>query len=177
MAQELTRLYKCGDGEGFVALYDMLDLEGTGFDEKVLDERNHQMAQAVADILGSSEGEKVMFAFGLAHWIIGDTSLDALLKDYGYSLVHVPRWDEGDAVNLSNELCGVEYNDDTKLFQLIGDSGVEEVVVGEDEEYDTTPQGKDPALPQVSAADWSNRFSANSFVFVSLWLSLVFLSC
>ena len=177
MAQELTRLYKCGDGEGFVALYDMLDLEGTGFDEKVLDERNHQMAQAVADILGSSEGEKVMFAFGLAHWIIGDTSLDALLKDYGYSLVHVPRWDEGDAVNLSNELCGVEYNDDTKLFQLIGDSGVEEVVVGEDEEYDTTPQGKDPALPQVSAADWSNRFSANRFVFVSLWLSLVFLLC
>lgn len=177
VAQELTRLYKCGDGEGVVALFDMLDLEGTEFYEKLLDNRNHQMARAVADILDSSEDKKVMFAFGLAHWIIGDTSLDALMKDYGYSLVHVPRWDEDDAVNLSNELCGVEFNEDTKLFQLIGDSGVEEVVVGEDEEYDTTPQGKDPALPQVSAADWSNRFSANLFVFVSLWLSLVFLLC
>ena len=123
LAQELVHLYNCGDGEGFVALYDMLAL-GAEFDEIVLDNRNHQMAEAVASILGSSEDEKVMFAFGLAHWIMGDASLDVLLEDHGYSLVHVPRWDEDDAVNLSNDLCGVEFDDDTELFvQLIGDPG------------------------------------------------------
>ncbi|EJK70746.1 hypothetical protein THAOC_07868, partial [Thalassiosira oceanica] len=118
LAQELVHSYNCGNGEDIVALFD--SMEGTVFDDMLL--VNYQMAEAIASVLGSSEGKKVMFAFGLAHWILGDTSLDVMLKDSGYSLVHVPHWDEDDAVNFSNEMCGVEFNDDTELFQLMGDS-------------------------------------------------------
>eukprot|EP00804_Cyclotella_cryptica_P008479 CCRYP_003973-RA/>CCRYP_003973-RA protein AED:0.10 eAED:0.10 QI:401/1/1/1/1/1/2/149/408 len=114
--------YKCGDIENFVALQESLYSstfeENSEFEDIILDDRNEQMAAAIAEILETSD-ERVLFAFGNAHWLLGDKSLSILLNDYGYSLEHVPAYGKDDAEDLSNERCGVRFNAENGVFELI----------------------------------------------------------
>ncbi|KAL7477618.1 hypothetical protein ACHAW6_003416 [Cyclotella cf. meneghiniana] len=106
----LITSYKCGNIESF---------EGNGeFEDFLLDDRNEQMAAAVAEILQTSN-ERVLFAFGNAHWLVGDKSLKILLKGYGYSLEYAPTYGKDDAADLSNEECGVRFDNESGIFELI----------------------------------------------------------
>ena len=108
---DLITSYKCGGLESF---------EGNGeFEDFLLDDRNEQMAAAVAEILQTSD-ERVLFAFGNAHWLVGDKSLNILLNDYGYSLEYVPTYGKDDSADLSNEECGVRFDNESGIFELIG---------------------------------------------------------
>ena len=118
---EQIDLYKCGDIDTFSASQESSfesEFEGNSeFEQQILDERNIQMAAAMADILKTSD-EKALFAFGFLHWIYGDKSLEILLSDYGYSLELVPTYGADDAENRSNEQCGVEWNTTSGVFEL-----------------------------------------------------------
>lgn len=121
-ASEQINLYRCGDIDSF-AEYQMFLLEDsevdTEFQSALLDERNKQMAEMIDNIVKSSDN-RALFAFGLSHWVVGENKLFNLLKDYGYSLEHVPNYAKDDAEDLSNEECGVVFNSVSGEFDLIG---------------------------------------------------------
>lgn len=107
-------LYECGDVEALTAA-----LAGGMFaeDDYLLSDRNARMAGRMVDALRASPNEKVVFAVGVAHWIGGgDGSLEALLREDGYSLEHVPHWDGDGAEDHSNERCGAMMNPENGLF-------------------------------------------------------------
>lgn len=117
---EQINLYKCGDLEGFNAAQEAAVEAEFGNDpelkQSLLDDRNEQMAAAMADILKTAD-EKTMFAFGFLHWMYGEKSLDILLEDYGYSLEHLPTYGPDDNENLSNEICGVNWSMESGTFE------------------------------------------------------------
>ncbi len=92
--------------------------------ESILNDRNKQMAANIAQVLnedssvvGADSNVRVLFAVGVAHWIVGgDESLESLLKDYGYSLVHIPDWDSDQAESHTNEHCDAMLDPQTGLF-------------------------------------------------------------
>ena len=110
-------LYKCGNIDEFIAANEDGTLavdEFTG--NNILTTRNVNMAARINEALNANPNERVLFAVGALHWVIGDSSLENLLKDYGYSLEHVPEWKEGSTENHSNEHCDVMFNPVTGLF-------------------------------------------------------------
>ena len=121
----IIQLYRCGDINSIAENIPMF-LEGIPMDEMdfILNNRNKQMAAKIAQLLdneglaaGTSSTKKMLFAVGLTHWIAGgDDSLESLLKDYGYSLVHIPEWDQDQADDHTNEHCDVILDSDTGLF-------------------------------------------------------------
>ena len=121
-------LYKCGDIDSFVAAQELIFEEAAAagsvemvstFQSALFDVRNKQMAEMIDNILKASDN-RVLFAFGLSHWVVGENNLGNLLKDYGYSLEYVPNYAKDDAEDLSNEECGVVFNNVTGEFDLIG---------------------------------------------------------
>ena len=121
-------LYKCGDIDSFVAAQELIFEEAAAagsvemvstFQSALFDVRNKQMAEMIDNILKASDN-RVLFAFGLSHWVVGGNNLGNLLKDYGYSLEYVPNYAKDDAEDLSNEECGVVFNNVTGEFDLIG---------------------------------------------------------
>ena len=115
----LIQLYKCGDID---AITDSLSLEtndelGGDFGDLLLTERNKQMAEKVAEVLKATDPDKkILFAVGLAHWLSGSDNMISLLEDYGYSMEHVPYWNDTQAENPSDEFCGVQYNPEVGIF-------------------------------------------------------------
>lgn len=110
-------LYKCGNIDAYIAANEDGTLavdEFTG--NNILTTRNVNMAARINEALSANPNERVLFAVGASHWIIGDSSLENLLKDYGYSLEHVPEWKEENTENHSNEHCDVIFNPETGLF-------------------------------------------------------------
>ena len=110
--------YRCGVVD---VMHSVLDVEESlGNDallqQQLLDDRNEQIAAAIADILKVSSN-KSLFAVGFLHWMYGDKSLNNLLKDYGYSLELIPNWGPDDAEDLSNEQCQVEFNSESGVFE------------------------------------------------------------
>jgi len=65
------------------------------------------MAERMNEILKANPGEKIVFAAGNSHWLIGSDSLEVVLKEYGYSLERLEDWKKYDAQDFSNEQCGV----------------------------------------------------------------------
>lgn len=108
--------YKCGNIDTFDEEYEVELGNDTALFDILLTDRNIQMAAEMNGILKASPGEKVLFAVGAAHWGIGNHSFEILLKDYGYSLEHIPSWDSEQAENPSNEQCGVIWDAATGLF-------------------------------------------------------------
>jgi len=107
---ETIDLYTCGDIDAFVTQFDA-GMSAAGFDSNVLlDQRNIQMAEAINDILNASPDERILFAVGLSHWIIGPQNLEILLKEYGYSLERVPNWSADDAEDHTNPHCKVLFS-------------------------------------------------------------------
>jgi hypothetical protein len=114
----MIQLYKCGDINSFA---ESIPIDGMDF---ILNDRNKQMAAKIAQLLdneglaaGADSNKKMLFAVGLAHWIAGgDDSLESLLKNYGYSLVHIPEWDQDQADDHTNEHCDAILDSDTGLF-------------------------------------------------------------
>ena len=117
---EQINMYKCGDLEGFNAAQEAaVEAEFNNdpeFKQSLLDDRNEQMAAAMADILKIAD-QKTMFAFGFLHWMYGEKSLNILLQDYGYSLEHLPTYGPDDNENLSNEICGVNWSMESGTFE------------------------------------------------------------
>jgi len=109
--------YKCGVLDAFV---DYASTEVMAYDEDlyelVLTDRNIQMAAKMNDILNANPDERILFAVGAAHWNIGPHSIEILLKDYGYTLEHIPYWDVEHAEDHSDQHCQVVFNDETGLF-------------------------------------------------------------
>lgn len=106
------QLYKCGDIDAFVeaASSDALELDDMT-DGSILVNRNKQMAAKMNEILQANPNEKMMFAVGNSHWLIGGSNLKVLLKEgYGYTLEHVPDWGKNGAEDHTNDHCGVIYH-------------------------------------------------------------------
>ena len=83
---EEINTYKCGDIDNFVESFGNAGFdEDSEFEDAILNDRNKDMAAAIAKILERNNA-KVIFAFGAAHWVLGDNNLEILLKEYGYSL-------------------------------------------------------------------------------------------
>jgi len=118
----LLQSYKCGDIDGITdALSVDPDLDGL-----LLTSRNQQMAAKVDEILTAAESDKKMlFAVGLAHWLVGSDNMISLLEGYGYSMEHIPIWNATQHDNPSNQDCGVVYNSETGLFVEDGSIGNE----------------------------------------------------
>ena len=77
-------------------------------DGGILANQNKQMAEKMNDILQANPNEKMMFAVGNSHWLIGGTNLKVLLKEgYGYSLEHIPEWGKNDAEDHTDDQCNV----------------------------------------------------------------------
>jgi hypothetical protein len=123
----LFQLYKCGDIETFVESSVVnsdpeLDL--------LLDGRNEQMAAKIDEVLMATDpNKKVLFAVGLAHWLSGNNNMITLLKDYGYSMEHIPNWNSTQLDNPSNEYCGVLFNPEAGIF--VEDSSISNVTSDE----------------------------------------------
>lgn len=111
--------YRCGSIEAMDSAFDVESELGnnTEFEMQLLDNRNEQMASAIADVLSTSNN-KAFFAVGFLHWLYGDKSLNNLLNEYGYSLKLVPNYGPDDAEDISNEQCGVTFNRTSGLFEL-----------------------------------------------------------
>lgn len=110
------KTYKCGNMEALVESW-KTEVDGeAGINNLLLTQRNIDMAAKMNDILKANPDEKVLFAVGAAHWNIGDHSFEILLKDYGYSLEHVPNWDSERAEDLSDRHCRVVFDDETGFF-------------------------------------------------------------
>jgi hypothetical protein len=115
----MIQLYKCGDITSFAENIPIDD--GMDF---ILYDRNKQMAAKIAQLLdseglaaGTDSIKKMLFAVGLLHWIVGgDNSLESLLKDYGYDLVHIPEWNQDQADDYTNEQCDVILDSESGLF-------------------------------------------------------------
>lgn len=120
----LIQLYKCGNIDAFVESVSegtmKLD-DNTG--DVILTERNKNMAAKIDGILKANPEERIMFVVGANHWIVGEDSLEMLLKDLGYTLEHLPEWTEDDVENHSHEHCKVIYNPETGLFHSSQDKG------------------------------------------------------
>lgn len=118
----LLRPYKCGDIDGIT---DALSVEESSeLDGLLLTSRNQQMAAKVDEILTAAESDKKMlFAVGLAHWLVGSDNMISLLEGYGYSMEHIPIWNATQLDNPSNQDCGVVYNPETGLFVEDGSIG------------------------------------------------------
>ncbi|KAL7497749.1 hypothetical protein ACHAWT_007262 [Skeletonema menzelii] len=114
-------LYMCGDIDSF-ANAQVLAFEQSAMDSEfksaLLDERNEQMAAEIHNILKASD-DRVLFAFGASHWVVGEKKLGNLLKGYGYSLEYVPNYAKDDAEDMSNEECRVVFNSISGEFDLI----------------------------------------------------------
>lgn len=132
----IFELYKCGDMDAFASEInsdDGLDL--------LLNGRNEQMAAKINEVLTASDSnKKILFAVGLAHWLSGNNTMISLLKDYGFSMEHVPHWNETQLDNPSNEYCGVVYNSEVGIFVkdiAIGNT-TSETVPAQSSERDTS---------------------------------------
>ena len=122
----LTReidLYECGDADAFMEGIS----DGMALDEEDLDfllkDRNIQMAARMQDILEVSE-ERVLFAVGLAHWLLGPDDLGTLLREYGYVLERVEGWGQDSAANPSNEACDVVFHPEEGRFVPTPEDGI-----------------------------------------------------
>lgn len=116
--------YKCGDIDAFTTNYNIELAKGSDgtFEEVALKNRNIKMAANMTDILKArSTDEKILFAVGNAHWLIGNYSLDVLLPEYGYRLEPIPDWGMDDAENLSNEQCQVKFDASANEFIPVGE--------------------------------------------------------
>jgi hypothetical protein len=119
---EEINTYKCGDIDNFVESFGNAGFdEDSEFEDAILNDRNEDMAAAIAKILERNNA-KVIFAFGAAHWVLGDNNLEILLKDYGYSLEYAPTYGQDDAANKSDEECGVVFNRVEGVFEVVGTS-------------------------------------------------------
>jgi hypothetical protein len=114
---QMIHLYKCGDID---ALASSLSVEFSNVDgvDFIINDRNKQMAAKIAQLLDEDDSnERILFAVGTAHWIMGgNDSLESLLLDYGYSLVHIPEWDKDQVESHTNEYCDVMLDSETGLF-------------------------------------------------------------
>mmetsp|Transcript_37403 Transcript_37403/g.79797 ORF Transcript_37403/g.79797 Transcript_37403/m.79797 type:complete len:419 (-) Transcript_37403:716-1972(-) len=108
--------YKCGILDAFIEDTTAALGSDDELSDLLLTNRNIQMATKMNEILKANPNEKVFFAVGAAHWNIGNYSFEILLKDYGYTLEHVPNWDSEHAEDHSNEHCGVVLNNETGAF-------------------------------------------------------------
>lgn len=117
-------MYKCGNIDAFVeATTEGAMALDESTDDAILTVRNQNMAKRIDEILQAEQGEeRMMFAVGVAHWIIGDQSLEVLLKEKGYSLEHVPEWDAEQTEDHTNDHCGVMIHPENGLF--VEDHGV-----------------------------------------------------
>ncbi|KAL3767725.1 hypothetical protein ACHAWU_010349 [Discostella pseudostelligera] len=120
----LLQPYKCGDID---EISDALSMEEPSeLDGLLLTSRNQQMAAKVDEILTAAESDKKMlFAVGLAHWLVGSDNMISLLEGYGYSMEHIPIWNATQIDDPSNQDCGVVYNSETGLFVEDGSIGNE----------------------------------------------------
>ena len=108
------QMYRCGDIDAWLEeLNKGMTVEMT---DLLLAGRNEDMAQEMTTILNANTEQRVMFVVGLSHWIVGDNSFEALLKDAGYTLEHIPEWSSERAEDHSNEHCEVMYEPETGLF-------------------------------------------------------------
>lgn len=121
-------LYQCGNIDAFIEGFedDTITMdEMTG--NNVLTKRNMNMAKKMDEELqmNSARDERVLFAVGVAHWVIGgENSLESLLKGYGYNMEHIPKWDKGDMEDHSMEHCDAIFNPETGLFDQDPDDDV-----------------------------------------------------
>jgi hypothetical protein len=147
--------YRCGNAD---AIDVSLSGDGEMTDElemMLLDDRNEQMAAAIADILSTSDN-KALFAIGFLHWLHGDKSLNNLLGGYGYSLELVPNYGPDVAEDLTNEQCGVEFNSTSNLFELTEPSDLAETGTSEGGVSTSSHPTESPATAKP-VADYSNE--------------------
>ena len=110
-------MYECGNIDAFVEEFTSGMVIDDPANDVLLTDRNIQMAAKMNDVLKANPDEKIMFAVGNAHWIIGTQSLELLLKNnYGYTLEHIPNWNTTHAENHSTEHCEVILHPETGLF-------------------------------------------------------------
>ena len=149
--------YRCGNADAANAAFDVEGETGnnTEFQMTILDNRNEQMAAAMADILSTSDN-KALFAIGFLHWLYGDKSLNNLLDGYGYSLERVPYYAPDDAEDMSNEQCGVEFNSTSNLFELTEPSDSAETGAAE-EGVSTSSHPTESWATAKPVADYSNE--------------------
>ena len=116
----LLQLYKCGDINAFV---ESGEVNSDPELSLLLNGRNEQMAAKVDDVLMESDpNKKVLFAVGLAHWLLGSNNMISLLEGYGYSMERIPNWNATQLENPSNEYCGVHWNPEAGIF--VADSSI-----------------------------------------------------
>lgn len=148
----LIELYKCGDIDSFV------ESSAVNSDPELdllMDGRNEQMAAKIDEVLKASDpNKKILFAVGLAHWLLKSNNMISLLEEYGYSMEHIPNWNGTQLDNPSNDFCGVLFNPEAGIF--VADSSIGTVT------SDTTPtpssEGNDTATtPTKSPAQGDGK--------------------
>eukprot|EP00578_Thalassiosira_sp_NH16_P001750 CAMPEP_0181134872 /NCGR_PEP_ID=MMETSP1071-20121207/32320_1 /TAXON_ID=35127 /ORGANISM="Thalassiosira sp., Strain NH16" /LENGTH=495 /DNA_ID=CAMNT_0023221421 /DNA_START=42 /DNA_END=1529 /DNA_ORIENTATION=- len=117
LTQEI-QLYKCGDIDTFV---ERVNSGTVALDEDTnagsLADRNKKMAIRIDDILKNNPRDRILFAVGVSHWLVGDDNLQKLLKEgYGYTLEHIPDWDKELAVDHDNDHCEVMFHPEMGLY-------------------------------------------------------------
>ncbi|CAB9522325.1 Metalloprotease TIKI1 [Seminavis robusta] len=147
---ELIQAYRCGDVATFS---DPKLFEGTSEESQtlLLDDRNIEMTEQMVDILETST-TKTVFAVGLAHWTLGDNSLENLLGANGYRLERVKSGTLKDLEALPNTAC----------------PGAEEVTVeeGGEEEEDVLPEPVAVSSVSRRTCSWCAEASALVFLLV-----------
>ena len=106
-------MYKCGNINAFVeATTEGAMALDESTDDAILTVRNQNMAKRIDEILQAEQGEeRMMFAVGVAHWIIGDQSLEVLLKEKGYKTK---------AKNFKSQVRILLYKNEKGLFKKTG---------------------------------------------------------
>jgi len=176
-----VELYKCGDVDAFVE-FDTVNSDPE-FD-LLMSGRNEQMAAKIDEVLKASDPDKkILFAVGLAHWLLRSNNMISLLEDYGYSMEHIPYWNKTQLDNPSNDFCGVLYNPEAGIF--VADSSIGTVPAdtaptpsGEGNDASTTPtkmpaQGDVKEVATESATASVSDTTAGIVMMVIGWSSFV----
>ncbi|KAL9187382.1 hypothetical protein ACHAXT_001485 [Thalassiosira profunda] len=154
-------LYRCGNVDVFVEEIKAGLPTDEFTNDLLLANRNEQMAEEINSVLKSNSDERIMFTVGAAHWTIGTSSLENLLKTYGYTLEHVPEWHSERAENHSNMHCNVMPNVETGFFDPIpeGVTLAPTVTPPEFPNLTNSPTLTPPAGSPTSKPTWDDQWA------------------
>ena len=131
-----------------------------------------QVASRINDILKSRENpeEKIFFAVGNAHFLVGNSSLLLLLQEYGYTLEHLSSWEKHSADDMSDAECGVAYDSKLGYYVEVPPGGGNSTIPDVDSDRDKGSQNNDQSSDSFSKS-WTGMALSVAYSYI-LYINL-----